>query len=311
MEIETSDLNRYSAYVLKLVNEMGSLAFDPETILWHYTSGPGLLGMLTSNSIYSTQVSCLNDSKEVRFASELFRESLRNQESCFAGGSREGTFIKEALSYFDEGSGQLNHVRLPYFVTCFSEAKDDLSQWRAYGGGENGYALAFKAKHLFGVKECLLAKVIYYNDALHKTLADDVGKQSLAFFAEGISKYADQDVGAWTRSFLQRWDEIVTQAAPMIKDPGFNTEREYRLIKSYQATDLSELIFIQKTAMLARHLPLRPSPLGTDPYRLPITEIMIGPCRYPHVSRISIGTLLQQQGYNCPVTLTRSPYQAT
>lgn len=43
-----------------------------------------------------------------------------------------------------------SHAPSMYFVTCFSEEEDDLSQWRAYCGGENGYAIGFRAAGLFG-----------------------------------------------------------------------------------------------------------------------------------------------------------------
>jgi hypothetical protein len=312
MQIPDEEIARYQAFVSQVAKSLGSLIIDPETVLWHYTTGNGLLGIIKSNTLYSTQVSCLNDSTEVRYASKVFRDALAGSRESYAPNSPQRVFIDTALTFFAEDSNIPNHVRLPYFVTCFTEARDDLSQWRAYGGGENGYALAFKAKNLLGISSSLLARVVYYSSEMHSSLAEVVAEQTVKFFTDGLEKFGAQDVNEWMTSYLEVWDQVITQIAPLIKDPGFDSEREFRLVKSYQIEDLKDLQFVQKAAMLSRHLPLQPAPNATDPYKLPIHEILVGPCRYPHVSRISIGTLLQQSGYaKVPVNISRSPFQAT
>jgi Protein of unknown function (DUF2971) len=311
MQVSQEDEAQYQQFVRELAESIGTFLIDPETTLWHYTTGSALLGILQTNTLYSTQVSCLNDSTEVRYASKLFRDSLSHQQTKYLQDNPEKLFIDQALSFFEEDSEAPNHVQQPYVVTCFSASKDDLSQWRAYGGGENGYAIGFKAKDLRGIPNGILARVIYYDIGLHSRLAEAVAAKTVAFFIQGLKKYGDENITNWTANFLATWDRVITQIAPMIKDPGFDSEREYRLIKNYQLDDLEHIRFIQKSAMLSRHLPLRPAPTANDPYKLPISEIIVGPCRYPHVSRASVETLLRQCGYMFPVTLSRSPFQAT
>ena len=58
---------KYQEFVRQQVKQLGSLDFDREVILWHYTNGAGLLGILETGTIFSTQVSCVNDSTECRF----------------------------------------------------------------------------------------------------------------------------------------------------------------------------------------------------------------------------------------------------
>jgi hypothetical protein len=73
-----------------------------------------------------------------------------------------------------------------FFVLCMSEAKDDLSQWRAYGGGENGVSLELCAPLLQPVTQngAALRPVVYVEDAQHG-LAADIAKWTVGFLQDG------------------------------------------------------------------------------------------------------------------------------
>lgn len=217
------------------------------------------------------------------------------------------------MKYFEDDPVNPNHVALPYFVTCFSELEDDLSQWRAYGGGENGYAIGFRTGSLAGIPSCFLARVTYYETAKHKHLLEEVAVATLSFYKEGLAEYGTSESERWTNDFLAAWDLAITQIAPLFKHSAFAGEKECRLVKGYLGHELPDLHFIQKNSMLTRHLPIRPQSAARESsYRLPIERILIGPCRYPHVSRISIGTLLQQCGFDSSkVSISANPFQAT
>jgi hypothetical protein len=51
------DLDAYQKLFDAQVKRLGSFEFDKETLLWHYTDGPGLIGIMQSGTLYSTQVS--------------------------------------------------------------------------------------------------------------------------------------------------------------------------------------------------------------------------------------------------------------
>jgi hypothetical protein len=201
---------------------------------------------------------------------------------------------------------------VPHFVTCLSEEKDDLSQWRAYGGGENGYAIGFKAGHLWGCPNSMLARINYDSD-LHRKLAQKAAEKALEFFLAGIEKFAPSDVAEWGREFLDAWNGAITMVAPLIKDSAFTKEKECRIVKGFVQDDLAHLKFVQKNSLMSRHLPIQPGPRpSSDAYRLPIAEVMVGPCRHPQISRTSVDTLLRQKGYGPNlVSISAVPLQAT
>jgi hypothetical protein len=312
MPIPDDEIKRYQAFVLSLAKEMGSLKFAPEAMLWHYTNGSALLAILGSMSIYSTQISCLNDATELRYGSRLFQDALKELRETTSNDGVAERLLDGAISYFKEDPDFSAQAASFHFVTCFSEERDDLSQWRAYGGGENGYAIGFRAADLFGVPNSMLVRVNYDSD-LHRRLATKAATAMVQFCKEGIRRCQPSDMVQFGQEFLQAWEGQIVMIAPLVKNPGFFKEKEVRIAKGYAAGDVESLRFIQKNTMMSRHIPLRPpgqSP--SEPYRLPIAEIIVGPSRHQQISRISVGTLLQQKGYpRGIVSISKIPFQVT
>jgi len=312
MAIPQEEIERYRAFVFELTRDLGSIAVPPDTPLWHYTSGAGLLGIIDSMSIYSTQISCLNDTSEFRYSSGLFREALASLRGKFATNLTALAFLDAAVGYFAENPDYPAQARASQFVACFSEEENDLSQWRAYGGGENGYAICFRAGDLWGCELSMVAR-ISYDENLHRELAKKAAEATIQFFLEGLAKFSPPDRVKWGDEFLESWEREMSFVAPLVKNPAFAKERECRIVKGLVPRDLEELRFMQKGSLISRHLPLRP-PLRApmNPYRLPITRIIVGPCRHPQISRNSVDTLLQQKGFPTGlVSISKIPFQLT
>jgi hypothetical protein len=312
MPISDDDKKQYLNFAMELTKDLRSLLIPADTTLWHYTTGASLISIFESMSLFSTQLSCLNDSTELRYASKHFQQALQAKRAAITSSGLEADLLDGALEYFKEDPDFPFQAGVAQLVTCFSEDRDDLSQWRGYGTGENGYAIGFKASDLWGIRNAVLAR-INYDSGLHATLAVRVVDAMMGFFLEGVQKYAPTDLMAFGKEFLGLWDEAIVIVAPLIKDPGFKKEQECRIVKGFFLDELSQLKFLQKATMMSRHLPLQP-PTGNiyNPYRLPIAEVIVGPCRHPHVSRITVDTLLRQKGYPTGlVSISKIPFQST
>jgi len=170
--------------------------------------------------------------------------------------------------------------------------EDDLSTWRAYGSGQNGYAIAFKARNLFNQLNPLLK--INYDSKVHKELAAEVVAATLKFYEEGLGGKNEVDIPAWDQEFMVAWESKITYLLPLVKDSGFHAENEYRILHPFIAEDLDRVVILQKAAMMTRHVPLT-FPAGGQ--RLPVEKVMVGPCRHPAVSGISVDTMLRKMGY--------------
>jgi hypothetical protein len=154
-----------------------------------------LIAILDSMSIYSTHISCLNDTSELRYGSKLFQEALANLRQDLKEDTAS-RLVDGALSYFKENPDFPAQAVAIHFVACFSEMRDDLSQWRAYGNGENGYAIGFRAGDLWGCPNSALVR-IDYDESLHRELARKAAEAMVDFALEGLRKYAPPDPVKW------------------------------------------------------------------------------------------------------------------
>jgi hypothetical protein len=162
-----------------------------------------------------------------------------------------------------------------------------------------------------GCPKSILARINYDGD-LHRELAQKVAAATVQFFLEGFKKYAPGDAVAWSGEFFEAWEPAITMVAPLVKDPAFFKEHECRIVRGYFG-EIDQLKFIQKGSLMSRHLPLKPG-VGTayDSYRLPIAEVIVGPCRHPQISRTSVDTLLRQKGYPTGlVSISHIPFRIT
>jgi Protein of unknown function (DUF2971) len=282
----------------------------PET-LWYYTNASTFERILKTGEVWSTQISCLNDHSEFRYAVRRLRDEIKN----YVGhGDEHIRFLAQHLYETLEQDGADTSW---FFVFCMSSVADDLSQWRAYGGGEGGVAIGFNPLKLVQGEISTRGYLVpvRYSEQDHKAIVSDVAIGTLKFFREGLEHRKDSDRKVWAERFLEAWRDHVVYCAPILKDGSFESEHEWRLVVNLRPEDVARVEIQQRSALISRHLPLS---FGET---LPIQHVIVGPCRHPSVSRVSIGTYLRAQGYglNEPnehdakkVTLTSSkiPYQA-
>ncbi len=245
MPVLPEDTNVYVDFLDEQIKALGAFGFKEDTLLWHYTTGQGLISILESGTLYSTQVSCLSDSSEIRYASALFKHALTNLLPAYADDELVKKFIADYIKLVEEEPEHPNHAPSPFFVTCFSEMEDDLSQWRSYSGGENGYALGFRAAGLFGAPNSWLVRV-NYERRLHEKLASAVAEATIKFFQDGLAKKRAETPEKWKEEFFTFWDPFITRLAPMVKDSSFAAEREYRVVHEFQGFEMKDMRFIQK-----------------------------------------------------------------
>ncbi|MDQ5879469.1 MAG: hypothetical protein QG638_2205, partial [Pseudomonadota bacterium] len=108
----------------------------PSLRLHHYTSGHGLLGIIGSSSIWATKIQYMNDSKEFAHAIELAGISIRTRKAA-QSNRRFSAFCDALIEHLERISG------MPFYVACFSEVEDSLSQWRGYCPSGFGYSIGF------------------------------------------------------------------------------------------------------------------------------------------------------------------------
>ena len=184
------------------------------------------------------------------------------------------------------------------FVTCFSARGDDLSQWRAYSGGENGYAIGFdgpQLRNMFSTLETHLHPVSY-NLAFNQNLAKEIARATVRFYMDGIAKKRERTREQWLDTFIRAWRGTVEIFGPLVKDPSFESEQEWRIVHNFQADQYARMIFRQKATLLARHIKMKMT--NGEPPLMPLTGVLVGPSRHKDVSLVGVGDLLKKHGYD-------------
>jgi hypothetical protein len=104
---------------------------------FHYTSAAGLVGILTTGSLWMTDQRFMNDPNEGRYCASELDKLLQSREDL-----ESPALLKDCVKLLRAHQDQEQRQR---FVVCFSEKPASLSQFRAYGV----YALAFNSKSLY------------------------------------------------------------------------------------------------------------------------------------------------------------------
>jgi hypothetical protein len=309
MPVTQEENDKYGAFVQAKAREFGAFAYEPNQIVWHYTNGPGFLGILETASIFVTQVASLNDSKEIRYASDLFKWAVKKLIEEKADDAAATSFLNSVLEFVKEDSSAPQHGVSKFFVACFSGEPDDLVQWARYGE-PNGYAIGFYARGLNREPNSRLYKVSYDRELQEKSVRE-LAAATLTFYLEGLHGERLQNPDVWAQEFYTAWDDWIYKFAPLAKEACWKAENEYRLVHELKVSEFGQVRFKQKKTMLARYLPLTtPSWQKRRTPLLPIAKIIIGPGNHSAFTSVSVKLLLEQLGYvDVPVEVTKVPLQ--
>ncbi len=152
---------RYGQFINKIAIEIGLFDFGLEDIMWHYTDGAGLLGILQTSTLYATQVSALNDSKETEYATDLFQKATRDAIEERVDDPQAVAFLSAILGFTKQEPDNPTLGISKFFVTCFSAEPDDINQWSKYAKGTGKYAIGFIARGLNREPNSILYRVVY------------------------------------------------------------------------------------------------------------------------------------------------------
>lgn len=304
MPVTQQENNIYREFVSKMALELGVFDLKGQEIVWHYTNGEGFLGILQSSTLFATQVAALNDSKETEYATDLFKQAVKQLIAEKSSDSDAAAFLNAVLEFVKEEPENPTRGISKFFVTCFSAEGDDVNQWAKYAKG-NGYAIGFYPAGLNREPTSTLYRVVY-DRKKQEHAAKTIAEATLRFYREGLNEERMKNPDLWAREFFEAWDEWVYKLAPLAKDSKWKTESEYRIVHELKVSEFPHVRFSQKKTMLSRYLVLDfPCWVKRRASLLPIAKVMIGPGNHPAFTRVSAKLLLEQMGYpNLPVEIT-------
>lgn len=262
--------------------------------LSHYTTIDGFIGIIESKNLWTSNTSFLNDRKELVHGLEGAELAIGKFKSGLNPVLRK--ILPKVIQEIKGGS-------LPAtYVTCFCEKHDLLSQWRGYGGSQQGISIQFSREMLekgFLKEKAKLVKVIYSDLSTASKVRDAL--------AEEIKDLLEWEATLGGQSDEERKDgvfQIVSKLLPRFKHLGFLDEREWRFVVQ-RPVDVGDLQFRAKGAVIAPYINL-----SVEGAKLPMQSVTVGPGREMDLTQASVRMFLDRRGYeHVPVKLSRVPFR--
>lgn len=173
-----------------------SLKNPPPKNLSHYTTISGFTGILEEHTFWASNVSFLNDRRELLHALEAVQGAIKQL-------SKNANFVAWEYS-IREVVQQLENGKTPdTYAICFCRDDDNLSQWRGYGGNVQGVCLTFMREPLrkaLVAHEAKLYEVAYSKKSTIAKLRDALGGE--------LEDIAELDEILGFSNEKQRYDEV-------------------------------------------------------------------------------------------------------
>lgn len=259
-------------------------------VLYHYTTQAGLLGILKNKVLWASHIHYLNDRKEFWHAFDVAHEKIRER-------FRQTSDLSETqkLEVLGTALDRLKHANV--FVGSFSKDGDSLSQWRAYGGDGNGFAIGFsrtELKRLAKINGWRLGSCVYdLKEQIDKISSLIDSKMATDFETGRISSNPTNpnEIYVLTPDF-EEFSNKISKIAPLVKHSAFRDEREWRLVADGPAK-IDRTHHRPGRSML---IPYCEFPLAIDEHLNCITHITIGPTPHMELSERSLSSYLHSNG---------------
>lgn len=260
----------------------------PDSLLFQYVDGTGLLGIVNNSEIWVSDVRSMNDTGELEHGLNLIRDEGRKSSATDAA--------KTLLNRMLEIPGRLNS---PVCASCFSANPDVLSQWRAYGADGSGYAIGFEPRTLLatrrfsGFSSSVASSEIEFELARIEYRPDEQ-RAVAAAFATHVLEYFDRRLPVCPISPLPAVAHFaVIDALRLVaswKSDAFREEEEWRLIASQASYGIPGVPFNFRTGRygLTQYIRISFDNVST------IREIKCGPKR--RADEKAVMSLLRQRG---------------
>lgn len=233
----------------------------PKT-LYHYCSTETFLSIITSQSIWLSDVGKSNDKNETCVLRKYFYEYIYKKMLSLNDGIEKECcrFLLASVKSdgFDKSTDILNREDLAKqfidrykqtrtYCFCLSEQKDTLGQWRGYADNGNGISIGFSTKYLERINTrsvfCPVSNFHLWSVSYNNQLKD------LDEICKIIYDTTEKDTPP---KFLSCVLDKVFYFSTIVKDKSFREEKEWRVIitnnDSYAKKDLLDFSLFSKIA---------------------------------------------------------------
>lgn len=276
---------------LNLTHGIPKSAWGNNSPIYHYTDASGLLGIISTNRLWATDINFLNDPSEGQLFPERVIDFMRQKPSGLT--PLEARIVEGIAARLANKAGIVRT-----FSVSFCGNGDLLSQWRGYGSFGSGYAVGFEPKYMPHPQLGHLVEVRYDFDAGIQDMALDL----LSIYVEASAKWDSVLEG-----FFDEAANTILDLSLCFKDESYREECETRILARPhdKQDDLCKveapLGFRARGADIVPYINLaidHMRPTDKQPPLLPIRRIVTGPGVDYHRNKLSLERLLAAHGYH-------------
>lgn len=261
--------------------------------LFHYTTPKGLIGIFSNNVLWASDIFSLNDAEELTRGMNIARNIIdRLYESADDSKKDRINRIRKDLAHI--GPSQ----NISTLVCSFTEAGDQLSQWRAYCQG-GGYAIGFPFDGLKKVAEAqdfVLAQCLYAPPKQESEIQKVIDETALPWF-ENPEPFKQKhpsssvsDIGCGISNQLI-WN--LHGICSVLKNISFSEEKEWRLVTETKSDWHKKLMFRPKQGLVVPYIHIDlPDPDDRTFWNQ--VEVFVGPTPYPEESKKYVHRLFRK-----------------
>lgn len=262
------------------------------SVVYHYTSAGGLLGIVGDGMVRASNFEYLNDTTEIHHGRERANNVIGRQlvKDLPRSHRQVLTSVQRALS--DVGRGR------EFYLACFCEKGDLLSQWRGYGSARDRFSIGFEMETSTEGLSHRFNRVLYRREDQESRVRSAVGEALGAIKHEKPSR-------AFVAGVSDLLAEKLIAELVFFKDWSFRDEREWRAV--YAAAGGHRVRFDVSAGFVRPFVNLWKGSKDTQGRRrLPITTVIT----FTKQAVRSVELLLEEHGYrNVTVRSSNVPYR--
>ncbi|EGR4436974.1 DUF2971 domain-containing protein [Vibrio cholerae] len=254
--------------------------------VFHYTDANGLIGILENHCLWVNDANYMNDTHELKEGLIKFRDKLTD-----VGGDKALTTAK-FVDILIQNPYQIGK----FFITSFCSDGNILDMWRGYGSSGQKYAIEFdqellieSLKQQYPTAKVELVSCIYEANEIEAFIAAQVERW---LNDEQAARVEPRGEGVALNINVKKLMEIIVSPALAIKNYGFASERETRIIVSLP----SDFIEVSHRGGAYGITPFIPFTFDNQA----IKSITIGPTDSFSRENNSVGSILKKIGFEVP-----------
>ncbi|WP_419175876.1 DUF2971 domain-containing protein [Desulfosediminicola sp.] len=264
----------------------------PQERLYHYTSFSGLLGIVKSRSLWTSDIRYMNDSAELKHTADLLKTEVSRRITA-------GHAMPDLLNQFlDWVTHRITNGHM-LFAASFRSNGNLLSQWRGYSRHGKGVSLGFNPEYIMRCADqqaFQIGKCIYSCEQQELLICQVVDAvEELAEEHDGRLTERDSGGNHVYNQIFEMIESDLLRIAAILKHPSFREEEEWRIVSPVITNYHQAAVqFREGVSMLVPYIEFRLSSMGNGP--IDLEHLFLGPTPNIGISMNSLTMFLSQNG---------------